>query len=92
MLSTSKWSSLSRADFAREHYYYLDIFSTVKNEIRFSYLEFRYDFYGLIFQQRESDYMACHLGTSLLLICKSPWEPHYVSYEKIQWVHTESSS
>lgn len=36
--------------------------------------------------------MAYHLGTSLLVIYKSPWKPHYVSYEKIQWVHIESLS
>jgi len=62
MLSTSKWSSLSRVDFAEEHYYYPDIFSTMKNEIRFSYLEFGYNFYGLIFQQRESDYSGRSFG------------------------------
>lgn len=38
-------------DFAQEHCYYIIcyMFSTMKNKIRASYLEFGYDFHGLIF-------------------------------------------
>lgn len=34
----------------------------MKNEIMFGFLEFGYDFCGLIFQQRETDYNGLSFG------------------------------
>lgn len=61
MLSKRKWSSLNDR-FYPETLLVSDIFSTMKNEIRFGYLEFGCDFYGLIFQQKEADYNGLSSG------------------------------